>query len=87
MLDLDDGQSLTDLREEEPEALIIALSEVLQGDQIDQQEVLALAGMLADDAEINMFRLLDEHPDLAEECFGLEAVPQSLIDKVDRAME
>lgn len=87
MFNIDDDRSITELRDEDPEALLVAVAMVTAGEQIGVPEVLELARALATE-EINLFRMMQEHPETTAESFGLEQeIPDSLVEKIDDVIE
>lgn len=83
--------SIADLLEEDPRGTFIALRLVFQ--ELDQDEandgILFIAGRIAREENVNLFRAMREHPDHSREVFGLDpsAIDDDLVAKIDAVMD
>lgn len=65
-----DERSYAEMAEEEPGAFFIAVGMTVGLTELTDDELLELAVRWATEEQINLFKLINEHPDLAERIFG-----------------
>lgn len=65
-----DDRSYAEMAEAEPGAFFIAVGMSIGVTELDEDELMELAVRWATKEQINLFRLVNEHPDLAARIFG-----------------
>lgn len=69
-------ESLGDLADEDAEAVLVALARIFQElpDDVGAEGVLAVASRVAREEDLNVLRLMREHPGLTLEVLGVDPV-------------
>lgn len=67
-----DDETFGDIADQSPEETLAALKLVFQQEDFTREHLIEIAALVATEEGLNIFRLMQEHPETTEELFDID---------------
>ena len=84
----DEDETLGELAEENPREVLATIDVQLGGENLSKEQLITLIANIAREEDLNLPRLINEHPDAVEELWGQSIeFDDHVVELVDDALE